>query len=158
MIARSGGLFEAPFVRARPRSARARAGNERAGADTGAGSSVSRSRTHMSIGGLVAVSPPATMSATVTATAVTTATAAAGTLFARASDIDAESPAAKVLAVHTVNRLLGFLRGAHRDKGEAAGPTGSPIGDKVGFGNGAIGCEGVLQVVLGDFEVEVPDE
>jgi len=100
------------------------------------------------------------VSATVTATAVTTAAtaAAAGTLFARASDIDAESAATEVFAVQTVNRLLGFLRGAHCDKGEATRPTGSPIGDEIGFDNGAIGCEGVLQVVFGDFEVEVPDE
>src|SRR5437762_1415770 len=116
--------------------------------------------------GSVAVSPAATVSAATTATATPTAVttaptpaaAAAGTLFARAGDVHTEGAAAEFFAVHGVNGLLRFFRRTHRDEGKAARPARGAVGDEVGFDDGAVGREGILQVVLGDFEVEVADE
>ncbi len=111
---------------------------------------------------LVTVSPAATVSATATAATVTTAsattTATTGALFARPGDIDVEGAPAQFFAIQTVNGLLRLLRRTHGDEGKPARPTGGPVGDEVGFDNRAIGREGILQIVLGDFEVEVPDE
>jgi len=96
-----------------------------------------------------------------TATAIPTTTvtiAAPGSLFARTGNIDAESATAEVFAVHAVNRLLRFFGRVHGDEAKPARPAGRPVSDQVGFDDGAVGGEGVLQVVFGDFEVEIPDE
>lgn len=112
----------------------------------------------MLIAGLVTVSPTATVSATATAATLTSAAAAPGTLFAWAGDIDAEGAPAEFFAVHAVNRLLRLLRRTHGDEGKPARPAGGPVGDKVGFDDSAVHREGILQVVLRDFEVKVPNE
>ncbi len=112
-----------------------------------------------SVLGLLTVPPTAaTVSATLTAAAITAATATTGALFARTGNIDVESAAPEFLAVHAFNRLLCFLWRAHGDEGKPAGPASCPVSDEVGFHHGAVRCESVLQVVLGDFEVEIPDE
>ncbi len=108
---------------------------------------------------LVTVSATAAASAPATAAAVTTpATATAGALLALSSDVDVQGTAAQLLAVQAINGLLRLFGGAHGDEGKPARPAAGPVSDEVGFDDGTERREGILQVVLGDFEVEVPDE
>lgn len=83
---------------------------------------------------------------------------AARTIFTWSSNIDFQRAPAQVLAIQSFNRLLRLLRRAHRHKGEPARPARGAIHDEIGLHNVAARRERVLQVVLGDFEVEVPDE
>ncbi len=115
------------------------------------------SRSRLCPGGSITLATATAVPASATST-VATPSAATGTLFARAGNIDVESPATEVFAVHAVNRLLRFLWRTHGDEGKSAGPASGPVSNEVGFDHGAERCEGVLQVVFGDFKVEIPDE
>jgi len=114
--------------------------------------------TATTVSATAAAATTTTTTAAITTAPATTTAAAAGTLFARPGDIDVQSAAAQFLAVQCIDGFLGLLGRAHRDEGEPARAACGPVGNQIGFLNGAVRREGVLQVVFGDFEVEVPDE
>ena len=103
-----------------------------------------------------AVSAPAASAVPTPATATTATTA--GTLFARPGDVDVQGTSAQFLPVQGVDGFLRLFRGAHRHEGKAARTPGVAVGNEVGLDDSAVSGKGVLQVVFGDFEVEVPDE
>jgi hypothetical protein len=102
-------------------------------------------------------SPIPIPAATITTAAATTATTATA-LFFRTGFIDGEIAAFEICPVKALNSLLCFLGGAHGDKGETAGTPAKAVNHEVGFDDSAVLCEGILQIVLGDLEVNVPDE
>src|SRR6266404_6300532 len=103
---------------------------------------------------LVAIAP-----ATVPATVLTAAAATAGrTLFARPGDVDGEGASVNGFAIHRLDGLLRLLGRAHGDETEPARTAGGPVGHQVGFGDRAVGGEGILQVVFGGVEGNVSDE
>src|SRR5208282_3665274 len=87
-----------------------------------------------------------------------TAAAAGRTLFAGLGGIDGEGAAVNGLAVEGGGGFLGLLGGAHGDEGEPAGTAGGPVHHQVGFQDGAMGGEGVLQVVFCGVEGKVSDK
>jgi hypothetical protein len=100
-----------------------------------------------------------TAATAVTAAATTTtAAAAAWPLFARFGDIDREGPAAEFLAIHGVNGLLSFFRGAHGDEGEAPGPTGRPVHHQVGLDDGTVCPKSVLQIIFRDVKGQISNK
>jgi len=109
----------------------------------------------------VTVAPAATAATPASSTTtVTTAPAAAATgmLFPRPGNIDRYGPPAQLFAVQGVDGFLRLFRRAHGYETEAAWPTGGPVSNQIGFDYRAVRRKGVLQVVFGDFEVEVPNE
>src|SRR5690349_12562076 len=107
--------------------------------------------------GLVAI---ATAAATAAAAAVfapaTAAAAAASTFLTRAGDVDGQGPTIQLGAVHGRDGLLGFFRRAHGNESETARPAAHAVHHQVGFNDGAVRREGVLQIVFGGIEGEVP--
>ena len=82
-----------------------------------------------------------TASATTTVSAATTvsASATAGrTFFTRARDVHGEATSGKVLAVHTCDSRIGFIRGRHGHEREAAGAACDAIRDQGDVGDGAV--------------------
>src|SRR5262252_1106193 len=110
--------------------------------------------------GLFSGSIAVATSASVTTSATTTITAAAtaGALFARPGNVDIESTPAQLFTVQCVDGFLRLFGCAHGYEGEAARTACGPVSDKIGFDDCAMGGEGVLEFVFGDFEVNVPDE
>ena len=113
----------------------------------------------------IATTTTATATATTTvastAAAATTAIAAATarrTLFTRTGDVHGEVTAADVLAMQALNGLLSRFGAGHGDEREAPGLAGLAVEHEVNFHDRAERGEGVLQVVLGRGEREVPDE
>ena len=101
--------------------------------------------------GSVAVLPTATTVSALTGTA-------AGTFFALSGDVDIQCTAAQFFAIECVKGFLGLFGRGHSDESKPAWPSGDPISDDVGFDNGAERRERILQVVFGNFEIEIPDE
>lgn len=62
------------------------------------------------------------------------------------------------LAVELVDRSLGFLFGAHGDKGKPAGCAGELVLHQQDFGDGAGLREQVLQIDFKGFEGEISDK
>ena len=98
--------------------------------------------------------------ATTAATATAAATTAASTraFFAGPGNINGEVAPVQVGAVQGIHGFLGFFLGAHGDESEAAGPAAVAIGHEVGFENGAVRGESVLEIVFGGVEGEISNK
>jgi hypothetical protein len=80
----------------------------------------------------------ATTAAVSTATAAVSAAAtAAAALLALLGFVDAERPTIKGAAIHTLDRLGGFLGGTHGHERESARTAGFAIGDQVDITDGS---------------------
>ena len=83
------------------------------------------------------------------------AEAASGALFPRTSFIDGQIATIEVCSVQSVNRFLRFFGRTHGDETEASRAASHPVRHEAGFRNGAMGGEGVLQVVFGGVEGKI---
>src|SRR5262245_34598279 len=96
------------------------------------------------------------------ATSVPSVTPAAKTasaaLFSGASFVDGEIAAVEVRAVERIDRVLRLFGRTHSDEAEAARAARGAIHHKVCLGDGAMRREGVLEIVFGRVEREVPNE
>lgn len=92
---------------------------------------------------------------TVSATAAIGAGAA---FFPRTGFIHRQSSAIELGSIEGLNGLLRLFGRVHRDESKAAGTASNTIRHEVGFGDHAMRREGVLQVVFGGVEREVPNE
>jgi hypothetical protein len=108
--------------------------------------------------GSIAVATAATVSASAAATMTAPATPAAGALFSRPGDVNGQSAATQVFAIHGAYGFLSLLGRTHRHKAETPRASSGPVCGHIGFDDRAVRGKGVLQVVFRDFEVEVPDE
>ncbi len=84
--------------------------------------------------------------------------AATGTLLFRASLIDREAAAIKSRAIHSFDCFLRLFRRGHGDESKTARAASDPISHEVGLGDHAVRREGVLQIVFGGVEREIPNE
>jgi len=111
---------------------------------------------------LVATTATTTVAAITAAevtTRTTTATTAAGrTLFARTGDVDCEGATIELLTVQRVNRFLRFFGAAHGDETETARTAAHAVHHQVGFHDGAVGGERVLEFVFGGVEGKISDK
>jgi len=98
----------------------------------------------------------AALSATVLAALATTTARRA--LFARSGDIDRNGAPVNRFAAHGLDGFRGLFGRAHSDETEPARTTGGPIHYEVGFNDGAVGCEGILQIVFGGVEGKISDK
>ena len=79
----------------------------------------------------------ATTATAAAAEAAATTTAAAAALLALLGLVDAERATVEGLAVHALDRLRGFLGGAHGDEREPARATGLAVGHEVDVAYGS---------------------
>jgi len=103
-----------------------------------------------------ATSPSA--SAAAAAAAIPSATATTRAFFTSASEINGEVTAVQICAIHGTDGFLGFFLGAHGNEREPARPAGGAIGHEVGFEDGAVGGESVLEIVFSGVEGEISDK
>jgi hypothetical protein len=80
---------------------------------------------------------------------------AAGIFLSRTSDVDGEITPVKGGAVEGVDGLLGFLSRRHGDESEAARPAAHPVGNEIGFRDGAVRGKGVLEIVFSGVEGKI---
>jgi hypothetical protein len=97
----------------------------------------------------------AALSATVLAAL---ATAAGRALFSRSSDIDGKGAPVNGFASHGLDGFLRLFGRAHGDETEPARTAGGPVHYQVGFNDGAVGCERILQIVFGGVEGKISDK
>jgi hypothetical protein len=112
--------------------------------------------------------PSRTAVATLTTATTTTATTAAAAIpaaatttrafFTSAGEINSEVTAVQISPVHGTDGFLGFFLGAHGNESESARPAAGAIGHEVGLEDGAVGGEGVLQIVFSSVEGEISDK
>ena len=69
--------------------------------------------------------------------------------------VDGQVTSVMVLAMKGVDGALAFFGAAHGDKTEAAGAAGFPIHDQVGFSDGAVLSEKLVQVLFGGLEGKI---
>jgi hypothetical protein len=81
-----------------------------------------------------------------------------GAIFPRPGDIDGQIPTVEGCSVKCLDCFLGFLRGAHGDEAKAPRAAAHAVDHEVGFNDSTVGGEGVLEVVFGGVEGEVPNE
>jgi hypothetical protein len=101
-----------------------------------------------------------------TATSATTAAAAipsaAATttrpFFTSAGEINSEVTAVQISAIQGTDGFLGFFLGAHGNEGESARAAAFAIGHELGFEDGAVGGESVLEIVFSGVEGEISDK
>jgi hypothetical protein len=96
---------------------------------------------------------PAATTATPTIAAATTRA-----FFTSAGDIHSEVTAVQISAIHGTDGLLSFFLCAHGNEGETARPAAGAIGHEVGFEDGAVCGESVLEIVFGGVEGEISDK
>jgi hypothetical protein len=102
---------------------------------------------------------PATTTISAAAPAIPAAPAATtGPFFARPGNINSEVPPVQAGAIQGSHGFLGFFLGTHGDESESAGPAAVAIGHEIGFENGAMRGESVLQIVFGSVEGEISDK
>lgn len=87
--------------------------------------------------------------------ATTTAAIIARALPLRPGRIDGQSASIDGTAVECLDGFLRLFIGAHGHKSEAARTAGSPVHHQIGFNDGAVSCEHILQVIFGGFEGEI---
>src|SRR5262249_12184647 len=89
--------------------------------------------------------------------ATTTATTAATwrAFFARPSDIDSQITSVQRSTVQSADGLLGFFGSAHRDESKPAWPARRAVHHQVGFENGSVRSERVLEIVLSGIEGKI---
>jgi hypothetical protein len=90
-----------------------------------------------------------TTATTISATATTATFTARRAFFARTRNINAQVATLQILVVEHVNPLLGFFRGAHFNKGKAAGSAGEFIEHQLAFDDGTGLLEQVFEVAFG---------
>ncbi len=90
-----------------------------------------------------------TIATTTTATTTATAIATRRTFFARTRNVDAQVTALQILFIEHVNRLLGFFRGAHFNKGKPAGAAGEFVEHQLAFDDGTSLLEQLFKVAFG---------
>ena len=93
-----------------------------------------------------------------TAAAATTTAAPAGAFFARSSDIHREVAAIQAGSIKRRQRFLSLFIGAHGDESKAARTSGGAVHHEVGFEDGAVSREGVLEIIFRGFEGEISDK
>src|SRR5579859_3158195 len=81
--------------------------------------------------------------------------AAARAFFARPGRVDGNDAAAQFRPVQGGDGFLRLLAGAHGHKTKAARAAGGAIHHQVGFGDGTVRGESIVQVVLGDAEGKI---
>jgi hypothetical protein len=97
-------------------------------------------------------------SASAAAAAIASATATTRAFFTSASEINGEVTAVQIRAIHGTDGFLGFVLCAHGNEREPARPAGGAIGHEVGFEDGAVGGESVLEIVFSGVEGEISDK
>jgi hypothetical protein len=75
--------------------------------------------------------------------------------FHRLGFVDGQVTTVMVLAMQGVDGLLAFFGAAHGDETEAAGAVGFTIHDQVGFSDGAVLSEKLVQVLFGGLEGKI---
>jgi len=101
---------------------------------------------------LVAIASATTATST---TAAELTAPAARALFFRARDVHCHGAAIDRRAVQGGDRFLRFFFRAHGDKTEAARTAAHAVHDEVGFSNGAVSGESVLQIVFSCVEGKI---
>jgi hypothetical protein len=96
--------------------------------------------------------------AVITTTTTATAATAARTFFTGLGNVDCECATAKVFAVQRVDGFLRLFRRAHGDETKTARTASGAIHHQVGFQNGAVCGERVLQVVFSGVEGKISYE
>ena len=104
-----------------------------------------------------ATSTAATTTAAAAAIPAATATAARP-FFASAGYINSEIAPVQISAIHGTDGFLGFFFSAHGDESESARAAALAIGHEVGFEDGAVRGESVLEIVFGGVEGEISDK
>src|SRR5579862_8910910 len=89
---------------------------------------------------------------------VSAAETAASPLFSRAGFIDGQIAAINQSSVQSINRFLRLFGRTHCDEGKAAGTASGAIHHEVCLSDSSVRREGVLEIVFGGVEREVPNE
>jgi hypothetical protein len=76
--------------------------------------------------------------------------------FHRLGFVHGQITSAVILAMQSVDGALAFFGAAHGDEPETAGAAGFTIHDHVGFGNGTVLSEKLVQILLGGLEGKIP--
>jgi hypothetical protein len=107
----------------------------------------------------LAATTAASAAATAPAAAISaTTTTAARPFFASAGKVNGEVASVEVGAVHGTDGFLGFFFGAHGDESESARAAAVAIGHEVGFEDGAVRGESILEIVFGGVEGKISNK
>ena len=106
----------------------------------------------------VAALTTATATTATTATAAIPAATATRPFLTSPGNINSEVAPVQAGAIQGVHGFLGFLLGAHGYESEPARPACCAIGHEVGFEDGAVRGESVLQIVFSGVEGEISDK
>ena len=71
---------------------------------------------------------------------------------------DVHGATVEFLAVQGIDRILSFLRRAHRDEGKTLGATAHAIHHQVRFNNAAVRGKCVLKIVFSGVEGKIPNK